>query len=221
MSYLCTQIKQATSSKHDDDWRHNDYTPLCQPAHRLRLQDGIPFSLKPVYGIFFLNFPLDKLKPQLIRTVRFMVEETNEIFNDKIRAYTIELPCMKGRTTEDCKDIMDYWSYNLYNMEAMNTQLAFTDKRPIFMRMAEVANFPSLDSEQQRLYMQSLNNYRTVMAAKKYDFTRGEESGFEKGRAEGRTEGIMQSARLMLSSGMSKEQVMHILNLSEHDLDGI
>lgn len=56
-----------------------------------------------------------------------MVEETNEVFNDKVCAYTVELPCMKGKSEADCKNVMDYWSYNLYNLEAMNTQIPFTD----------------------------------------------------------------------------------------------
>ncbi len=145
-----------------------------------KIRESWNFDLKPVYGIFFLNFPLKGFQPRLIRTVRFIVEETSEVFNDKVRAYTIELPCMKGMREQDCKDALDYWSYNLYNMETMNTQLSFTDQKPIFMKMAEIASYPNMNPEQQRIYMDSLNNYRTVMAAKEYDFGRGMEKGIEK-----------------------------------------
>lgn len=147
------------------------------------------FNLKPVYGIFFLNFPLDNLKPQLIRTVKFMVEETNEVFNDKVRAYTIQLPCVKRMRKEDCRSKIEYWSYILYNMETMNTQLPFADQQPIFMKMEQIASYSQMNPEQQRVYMDSLNRYRTAMAVKEYDFSRGMEKGRAEGRVEGRAEG--------------------------------
>lgn len=168
------------------------------------------FDLKPVYGIFFLNFPLKGFRPRLIRTVRFIVEETNEVFNDKVRAYTIELPCMKGVREQDCKDVLDYWSYNLYNMETMNTQLSFTDQKPIFMKMAEVANYPNMSPEQQRIYMDSLNNYRTVMAAKEYDFGRGMEKGIEKEK--------MANAKSMKALGLDFDIISQVTGLSIEDI---
>ena len=99
-------------------------------------------------------------------------------------------------------------------METMNTQLAFTQQKPIFMKMEEIASYSKMNTEQQRMYMDSLNNYRTVMAAKEYDFKRGMEKGIEKGmekgiekgRAEGiqqgRAEGMMEVAVKMKSLGV-------------------
>lgn len=193
------------------------------------------FNLKPVYGIFFLNFPLDGLSTRLVRTVRFMVEETREIFNDKIRAYTIELPCIKNKKESECKEAIEQWSYNLYNMETMNTQLPFSSEKPIFMRMAEVANFPQMSVEQQQVYMRSLNRYRTFMATKDYDLNRGiaigraeglEEGmregiqkGMKKGRQEGMQEGLMNSARLMIAAGADRTFVITTLKLTDEQIE--
>lgn len=176
------------------------------------------FKLKPVYGIFFLNFSLDELTPRLVRTVRFMVEETQEIFNDKVRAYTIELPCVKDMKESDCKEAIEQWSYNLYNMETMNTQLPFTAEKPIFMKMAEVANFPQMSTEQQRIYMRSLNNYRTVLATKDYDLNRGIAIGVERERQKAYEEklasarnlknlGLLTNAEIALALGLTEEHV--------------
>lgn len=168
------------------------------------------FKLKPVYGIFFLNFPLRGLSERLVRTVRFMVEETQEIFNDKIRAYTIELPCVKKMKESDCKEAIEQWSYNLYNMETMNTQLPFTAEKPIFMRMAEVASFPQMTVEQQQIYMRSLNRYRTVLATKDYDYNLG--------HAEGREEERINNARLLIAAGADRTFVISTLKLTDEQI---
>ena len=47
----------------------------------------------------------------------------------------------------------------------------------------------------------------------------GIEKGREEGREEGRTEGRSDAARKMLASGMQKEQVAAILQLSASELD--
>lgn len=186
-------------------------------SHSL-IRDSWDFKLKPVYGIFFLNFQLDGFQPRLIRTVRFMVEETNEVFNDKVCAYTVELPCMKGKSEADCKNVMDYWSYNLYNLETMNTQIPFTDQKPIFMKMAEVASYSSMSTEQQRIYMDSLNNYRTVMAAKEYDYKRGE----EKGRAEGDRIRQLSTATALKRLGiLSPKQISEVTGMTESEIESL
>lgn len=92
----------------------------------------------------------------------------------------------------------------------MNTQLPFTAEKPIFMKMAEVANFPQMTVEQQQLYMRSLNHYRTVLATKDYDLNRG----IAIGRAEGRAEERMTIARTLLNMGMTIEQVAQATNLT-------
>ena len=48
---------------------------------------------------------------------------------------------------------------------------------------------------------------------------KGREKGREEGREEGRTEGRSDAARKMLASGMQKEQVAAILQLSTSELD--
>ncbi len=173
------------------------------------------FDLKPVYGIFFLNFPLSGFEPRLVRTVKFMVTETKEIFNDKVRAYTIQLPCVKNMREEDCKDRIEYWAYILHNMETMRTQLPFTDQQPIFMKMEQIASYSEMNPEQQRIYMDSLNNYRTVMAAKEYDFSRGMEKGIEKGIEQEK----LNNARNFKILGVPFETISQATGLSVEEIE--
>ncbi len=72
---------------------------------------------------------------------------------------------------------------------------------PIFMKMAEVASYPNMNPEQQRIYMDSLNNYRTVMAAKEYDFSQGEQKK------------ALEIATNLKSMGLSVEQIMQATKL--------
>ena len=48
---------------------------------------------------------------------------------------------------------------------------------------------------------------------------KGREEGREEGRAEGREEGRADAAKRMIASGMTKEQVVAILQLSANELD--
>lgn len=97
----------------------------------------------------------------------------------------------------------------------MNTQLPFTDQKPIFMKMAEVASYPNMNTEQQRIYMDSLNNYRTVMAAKEYDFSRGMEKGMEKGMKKG----IIATAKKMKEFGLDTNSIAQMTDLSIDDIN--
>lgn len=101
-----------------------------------------------------------------------------------------------------------------YNMGYMNTVLSFTAEKPIFMKMAEVANFPQMSTEQQRIYMRSLNNYRTVLATKDYDLNRG----IAIGRAEGEASMARSIAVNLLAMRYSIDEVSAATGLSVEEL---
>lgn len=172
------------------------------------------FKLKPVYGVFFLNFTIDGLQPCMLRTVQMRVAETGEVFNDKVRAYTIEMPLIEGKSPQDCNRKIEWWVYNIFNMEHMTTQLQFTDRQPAFARMGELANYANMTFEQQQSYMRSLDTWRTVIAADKFTFTKG----FEKGRAEGEISKAVSIARNLLAMGISAEQIVQATGLTPEEI---
>lgn len=85
-----------------------------------------------------------------------------------------------------------------------------TAEKPIFMRMAEVANFPQMSTEQQQIYMRSLNNYRTFLATKDYDYNLG--------HAEGRAEERINNARLLIAAGADRTFVITTLRLTDEQI---
>ena len=159
------------------------------------------YELRPVYGVFLLNFHLERRNPQKLRTLHVTVDEDNHrIFSDKLSAYMIELPCIKGKKEEDCETNIERWMYNLYNMKTSTKPLAFQDIMPVFKTVASQAEFNNMSESEQNRYMRLLDIYRTNLSALNYSRKEGREEGLQEGmekglhysRKEGREEGLQE-----------------------------
>lgn len=148
------------------------------------------YQLRPVYGIFFLNFHLKGFKPLSVRTVQLKVEETGEVFSDKLRAYTLELAGYEKMEETDCKTRIDYWLYNLTNLENMTSQIPFQQQQPIFGRVGNIAELVHMNAEERAKYNISIDSYRSNLSAWKYGQEEARAEGLAEGRAEGRAEGL-------------------------------
>ena len=176
------------------------------------------YKLEPVYGVFFLNFQLGHLEPKMLRTIQFSVKETQEVFSDKVRAYTIELPCFKDKTEEDCTTNLERWIYNLIIMNSTTKPLAFQDIMPVFKEVASAAELASMSEEEYRRYMNSLDRYRTAVACYDYAYeegmAKGMADGMAKGRAEERAEATRDHAIAMKKNGASNDFIVKCLNMT-------
>ena len=118
------------------------------------------------------------------------------------------------RTEAECMDIFDCWIYIVKNMN-MFEQMPFSEKYPVFRKLAEIGDLRKLSREELELYDEDIKNMRDIYATRKFDEKRGMEKGIAKGRAEGmakgRAEGMekekLATARRLLSMGLSDEQV--------------
>lgn len=167
------------------------------------------YELSPVYGIFFLNFHLKGFKPLSLRTVQLKVEETGEVFSDKLRAYTLELADYNKMREEDCKTRMDYWLYNLSNMENMTTQIPFQQQQPVFGRVGSIAELVRMSPEERAKYNISIDTYRTSLAVMQNER--------EEGRAEERTKVALK----MKAKGFSYEDIMDCTGLSADQINAL
>lgn len=141
------------------------------------------YHLRPVYGIFFLNFHLRGFKPLALRTVQLKVEETGEIFSDKLKVFTLELTDYRKMKEEDCKTQIDYWLYNITDLETMNTNIPFQSQQPIFGKVGNIAELVHMTAEERKKYNISIDSYRTNLSVMKNE------------RAEGIAEGIIKGER--------------------------
>ena len=125
------------------------------------------FKLRPVYGIFFLNFHLRDFKPQTVRTVQLKVEETGEVFSDKLKFFTLELPSYRNMSESDCKTKIDYWLYNITNLETMTSSIPFQSQQPVFRKVGNIAELVRMTPQELKQYNISIDTYRSNLAVMK------------------------------------------------------
>ena len=85
----------------------------------------------------------------------------------------------------------------------MFEQMPFSEKYPVFRKLAEIGDLRKLSREELELYDEDIKNMRDIYATRKFDEKRGMEIGMEKGMAK---EKIATAYRL-LSMGLSEAQV--------------
>lgn len=171
------------------------------------------YKLTPVYGVFFINFHLQGFKPQSIRTIQMKVSETGEVFNENLKAFTLELPDYRKKQESDCKTHMDYWLYNLANMETMTTPMPFQAQRPIFSKVGNISELVNMTEQEREIYNISLDSYRTNLSVMRNERAEG--------RAEGREEKAVEMARAMLQDGESVEKIMRYTKLSREQIENM
>ena len=100
----------------------------------------------------------------------------------------------------------------------MFEQMPFSEKYPVFRKLAEIGDLRKLSREELELYDEDIKNMRDIYATRKFDEKRGMEKGMAKGRAEGKVEGKAEVARNLLAMGMSCSQIMQATGLTEDQL---
>ena len=111
-------------------------------------------------------------------------------------------------------DIFDCWIYIVKNMN-MFEQMPFSEKYPVFRKLAEIGDLRKLSREELELYDEDIKNMRDIYATRKFDEKKGMEIGMEKGMEKGMAKGMakgmekekLATARRLLSMGLSDEQV--------------
>ena len=122
-------------------------------------------------------------------------------------------------------DIFDCWIYIVKNMN-MFEQMPFSEKYPVFRKLAEIGDLRKLSREELELYDEDIKNMRDIYATRKFDEKRGREKGLAeglakglaKGRAEGELSNGLKVARNLLAMGMSWSQIMQAPGLTEDQL---
>ena len=122
-------------------------------------------------------------------------------------------------------DIFDCWIYIVKNMN-MFEQMPFSEKYPVFRKLAEIGDLRKLSREELELYDEDIKNMRDIYATRKFDEKRGMEKGLAeglaeglaKGRAEGELSNGLKVARNLLAMGMSWSQIMQATGLTEDQL---
>ena len=118
---------------------------------------------------------------------------------------------------------MDIFDCRISIMTNMNMfeQMPFSEKYPVFRKLAEIGDLRKLSREELELYDEDIKNMRDIYATRKFDEKRGMEKGMAKGMAKGMEKGIakgmekekLATAHRLLSMGLSDEQVSTVTEL--------
>ena len=108
----------------------------------------------------------------------------------------------------------------------MFEQMPFSEKYPVFRKLAEIGDLRKLSREELELYDEDIKNMRDIYATRKFDEKRGMEKGIAKGIAQGMAQGIakgelskgLEVARNLLAMGMSWTQIIQATGLTEDQL---
>ena len=103
-------------------------------------------------------------------------------------------------------DIFDCWIYIMKNMN-MFEQMPFSEKYPVFRKLAEIGDLRKLSREELELYDEDIKNMRDIYATRKFDEKRGMEKGMAKGMEKGMAKKKIATAHRLLSMGLSEAQV--------------
>ena len=100
----------------------------------------------------------------------------------------------------------------------MFEQMSFSEKYPVFRKLAEIGDLRKLSREELELYDEDIKNMRDIYATRKFDEKRGMEKGRAEGRAEGELSKGLEVARNLLEMGMSWSQIIQATGLTEDQL---
>lgn len=123
--------------------------------------------------------------------------------------FTLELPNYRKMKEEDCKTRIDYWLYNITNLETMTTNIPFQLQQPVFEKVGNIAELVRMTPDELKQYNISIDSYRTNLSVMKNE------------RAEGRAEGIAEMATKMLAVGIPVEQISAVTGLSINEIQAL
>ena len=169
------------------------------------------FNLTAVYGIYFVNFLLDKNESgeHFCKDIAMIDKHTGKVFNNKFRQIYIELPRFM-KSEADCNNFLEYWIYNLVNMNKLK-EISFKDRKAIFDRLEQIASQANLTEEERARLDEDWKSYNDYFNT--VDFAKDE------GRAEGELKKQHEIAQKMKAKGQSSDFIADITGLTIEEIE--
>ena len=170
------------------------------------------FHLNSVYTVGLLNFNFAEGLDDARRwhhEVKLMEVDTKEVFYDKLTYVYVEIPKF-NKTEDELETMYDKWMYVLKNLSSLMSRPAALQER-VFTRLFEHAEISKFNSDELRMYEDSVNAFRDIVNAIR--------SAEKKKFAEGRAEGLAEIVRAMLAKGMAKDLIAELTGMSVDDIN--
>ena len=177
------------------------------------------YRLNPIYSIALVNYDMKEAAfdgNEISHHVQLCDTATNLVFYNKLEFIYVEVTKF-SKNEDELVSLYDKWLYALKNLATLTARpAALRDK--IFDRLFQVAEIARFTPTELREYEDSLKNYRDLKNSLDAAEEKGVIKGREIGRAEGRTEGIVLTAKKLKSMGFSVADIMEATGLSEADV---
>ena len=179
------------------------------------------FRLSAVYGVFFMNFVMDKDMPSKLRTdVVLCDRDTGQVFNGKFRQIFLELPNFT-KEEDECETDFERWIYVLKHMDTLE-RMPFKARKAVFERLEKLASKANMTEEERLEYereWKAYNDYfNTIDFAEKKGVEKGIEKGKEIGLQEGKREAHLETARTLKKLGISTDAIVASTGLSLEEI---
>ena len=163
-----------------------------------------------VYGVFFMNFVMDKDMPATIRTdVVLSDRATGKLFNDKFRQIFIELPNF-NKEEDECENDFERWIYILKHMDTLD-RMPFKARKAVFERLEKLASKANMTQEERAQYEEEWKVYNDYFNTLDFAEKKGMQKGMQKEKEV--------TARIMKSKGLSLELISECTGLTTEEIE--
>ena len=177
------------------------------------------YDLKPVYGIFFMDFIMHE-NSKFRTDVALMDMETGNVFNNRLRQIFLEMPRFTKEANE-CDNDYERWLYLIKNMHMLK-RMPFNAQRAVWDKLLDIADVAALNETEYKEYQEALKNYRDYHAginfAKKEGMLEGEQKGLIKGEKRGAQKKQLEIARNLKKDSMPIELIHKYTGLSAEEI---
>ena len=170
------------------------------------------YHLEDVYTVGILNFefPGDEYASDAYRhEIKLKDVEDNHVFYDKLTFLYLEMPKFQ-KTEDELVTMFDKWMFALKNLSRLLERPKALQDR-IFTKLFEQAEIARYSLTERRQYEESRKDM--------WDYFSTMKTAVDKGRAEGRVEGILSIARKMKHRGKSISEIAEMTDLSPDEIE--
>ena len=114
------------------------------------------------------------------------------------------------KSEADCNNFLEYWIYNLVNMNNLK-EISFKDRKAIFDRLEQVASQANLTDEERARLEEDWMNYN--------DFFNTVDFAKEEGRAEGEQKKQLEIAKNLKAKGQPSDFIADITGLTIEEIE--
>ncbi|MDD6553901.1 MAG: Rpn family recombination-promoting nuclease/putative transposase [Prevotellaceae bacterium] len=171
------------------------------------------YHINAVYLVAFVNFHMDGLGDNFRTDVVLMNRQRKEIFSNKERFIFLQLPVF-NKEADECNNDFERWIFVLKNMEILD-RMPWVAKNSVFHKLAEIGEVSNMTKEERIKYDAALRHFRDTL-----NVMRGaEEKGRQQGLLEGQRSANQNTAKKLLSMGLSVEQISMATGLTPDEIE--